>query len=224
MIEPWQKKAVFRRAFLSASRLALLVVALGAAVIFNFVLALFWPSVGLLAVAVIGYVVWSTAVTGRPVHIAHSVLRELSGFSGLSHRFKSRLAVIERVFVNFWEKTDALDEEVIGETRREALRALLALTSRLRAVGLADRVNRDARRFGKPVGKTDDRAEAMVAAAVDEVERFVEMLNQTAVAAAEVLLASREEALDRMTRAAEELALWQKSLAEAKVELDESGL
>ncbi|OGD78851.1 MAG: hypothetical protein A2Y64_01215 [Candidatus Coatesbacteria bacterium RBG_13_66_14] len=220
MLEPWQKRAVFRRAFLGASRLTLLVALLGAAVVFNFVLAWFWPSVGLLAVAVIGYVVWSVSDTGRPVHIARSVLREISGLSGLSHRFKSRLAVIERVFTNFWEKTDGLDEEIIGETRREALRALLALTSRLRAVGLADRVNRDARR----VGKASDRAEAMVAAAVDEVERFIEMLNRTAVAAAEVLLASREEALERMTRAAEELALWQKSLAEAKIELDESGL
>ncbi|HUT98474.1 MAG TPA: hypothetical protein VM054_05280 [bacterium] len=220
MLEPWQKKAVFRRAFLSASRLTLLVVLLGTAVIFSLVLAWFWPSVGLLAIAVIGYVVWSAATTGRPVHIARSVLRELSGFSGLSHRFRSRLAVIERVFVNFWEKTETLDEELIGEARREALRALIALSSRLRAVGLADRVNRDARR----IGKTSDRAEEMVAAALDEVERFAEMLNQTAVTAAEVLLLSREEASERMTRAAEELALWGKSLAEAKVELDESGL
>ncbi|MCX7022455.1 MAG: hypothetical protein NTW26_09330 [bacterium] len=220
MLETWQKKAIFRRAFLSASRLTLLVILVGAAVIFNLVLAWFWPSVSLLAVAVLGYVVWSAALTGRPVHIARSILRELSGFSGLSHRFKSRLAAIERVFVNFWEKTGDLDEEIISETRREALRALIALASRLRAVGLADRVNRDAKR----IGKTSDRAEEMVAAAVDEVERFIEMLNQTAVTAAEVLLLSREEALDRMTKAAEELALWQKSLAEAKAELDASGL
>jgi hypothetical protein len=220
MLETWQKKAVFRRAFLGASRLTLLVVLLGAAVICNLVLVWFWPSVGLLAVAVIGYIVWSATATGSPVHIARSVLRELSGFSGLSHKFKSRLATIERVFTNFWDKTDALDEDIIGETRREALRALLALTSRLRAVGLADRVNRDARR----AGKSSARAEEMVAGAVDEVERFIEMLNQTAVTAAEVLLASRDEATDRMKRAAEELALWQKSLAEAKAELDESGL
>jgi hypothetical protein len=220
MLETWQKKAVFRRAFLGASRLTLLVVLLGAAVICNLVLVWFWPSVGLLAVAVIGYIVWSATATGSPVHIARSVLRELSGFSGLSHKFKSRLATIERVFTNFWDKTDALDEDIIGETRREALRALLALTSRLRAVGLADRVNRDARR----IGKSSARAEEMVAGAVDEVERFIEMLNQTAVTAAEVLLASRDEATDRMKRAAEELALWQKSLAEAKAELDESGL
>jgi len=219
MLETWQKKAVFRRAFLGASRLTLLVVLLGAALICNLVLAWFWPSVGLLAVAVLGYIVWSATVTGRPVHIARSILRELSGFSGLSHKFKSRLAAIERVFANFWDKTDALDEDVIGETRREALRALIALSSRLRAVGLADRVNRDARRMGK----TSDRAEEMVAGAVDEVDQFVEMLNQTAVIAAEVLLAGREEATDRMKRAAEELALWQKSLAEAQAELDESG-
>jgi len=220
MLETWQKKAIFRRSFLSASRLTLLVFLLGTAVIFNLVLAWFWPSVGLLAVAVIGYVVWSASDTGRPVHIARSILRELSGFSGLSHRFKSRLTIIERVFTNFWDKTDALDEDIIGETRREALRALIALSSRLRAVGLADRVNRDARRLGK----SSDRAEEMVAGAVDEVERFIEMLNQTAVTAAEVLLASRDEATERMKRAAEELALWQKSLVEAKAELDESGL
>jgi hypothetical protein len=219
MLEAWQKKAVFRRSFLSAGRLVLLVLLLGTAVIFNLVLAWFWPSVALLAVAVIGYVVWSAADTARPVHVARSVLRELSGFGGLSHRFKSRLAVIERVFVNFWEKTDALDEEIIGDTRREALRALMALTSRLRAVGIADRAGRDARRLGK----TSDRAEEMVAGALDEVERFIEMLNQTAVAAADTLLASREEASERMARAAEELTLWQKSLAEARTELDESG-
>jgi hypothetical protein len=220
MLDPWQKKAVVWRAFRRPSRVTMLVVCLGAAVIFNLVLDRFWVSVALLAFGVIGYVVWSAVDIGRPVHIVRSVLRDLSGFGGLSHKFKSRLATVERVFVNFWEKTDVLDEELIGEARREALRATMALASRLRAVGLADRVNREARR----IGKRSDRAEQLVEEALSEVERFVEMLNRTAVSAAEVALASHDEALDRMARAAEQMALWRESLREARVELDEYGL
>lgn len=220
MLEPWQKKAVFRSAFLSPSRLTLLVVLLAAAVLLNVVFSWFWPSVGLLAVAVLGYIVWSVVEAGRPVRIIRSVLGELTAFSGLSHRFKSKLAAIERVFVAFWEKTGPLDEELIGDARREAFLATLALTARLRAVGLADRVGRETSRFGK---KTE-RADELVNDALDETERFVEMLGRTAVDAAGVLLASREEAAERMARAAEEMSLWRKSIAEAKSELDEAGL
>ncbi len=220
MLEPWQKKAVVWRAVRRPSRLTLLMILLGAAVIFNLVLDRFWLSIGILSIGVIGFIVWFAVDIGRPVHMVRSVLGELSGFSGLSHRFKSRISTIERVFVSFWEKTDALNEELIEGPRREAFRATMALAARLQAVGLADRVNREARR----AGRGSDRAEDLIARTLEEVDRFIEMLNQTAVSAAEVALMAREEALTRMKEAAEELALWRESLREAKIELNEAGL
>lgn len=220
MLEPWQKKAVVWRAIRRPSRLTLLLALLGAAVIINLVFNWFWLSISILSVVVIGYIVWFAVDIGHPVHIVRSVLGELSGFSGLSHRFKSRISTIERVFVSFWEKTDSLNEEMIEGPRREAFRATMALAARLRAVGLADRVNRETRR----AGRGSDRAEDLVARTLDEVDRFIEKLNQTAVSAAEVALMSREEALSRMKEAAEELVLWRESLREAKIELDEAGL
>ena len=220
MLEPWQKKAVVWRAVRRPSRLTLLMILLGAAVIFNLVLDRFWLSIGILSIGVIGFIVWFAVDIGRPVHMVRSVLGELSGFSGLSHRFKSRISTIERVFVSFWEKTDALNEELIEGPRREAFRATMALAARLQAVGLADRVNREARR----AGRGSDRAEDLIARTLEEVDRFIEMLNQTAVSAAEVALMAREEALTRMKEAAEELALWRDSLREAKIELNEAGL
>ncbi len=218
-MEAWQKKCVFWRTFRQPGRLTMLITGLALSLVFSLILDWFWPAVALLSLTVIGFVVSLAVDLGRPANINRRIYQELIAEGGLGYRFKSRLEALRRLFGDFLRQTRGLDDAVIGEARREAMRGSLLLADRLRRVAVLDRLNRDSRRSRIK----SDKAEAAVAEAVKEVESFHEHLSRLLVAAADTALLSRELAAEKMAVQAQELRDWREAMREARREMDAGG-
>jgi hypothetical protein len=218
-VETWQKKSVFWRTVRRPGRLILLLVGLGAALIFSLILDWFWPAVALLAVSLIGFIVSIAMELARPETVNKRIYEELTGLEGLGYRFKTKLQNLVRLFDNFLRRSTDLDDEMIRDARREALTASLLLADRLRRVAVVERAARDAAR----AGVDSERAEKIVADAVAEVEEFTRHLEGLISAAAEAALLSREEAAGLIEQRARAMHDWREALAAARREMDESG-